>query len=231
MGKTYKYLLFDADDTLFDYQKAEQTALEDTFKSFALTFDDAMSDMYNVINARLWEALERGEVTRETLRVQRFKDLFDYYQISVNPVQFSASYLTALGNGTALIENAIEVVETLLEQGYQLAIITNGFYEVQTSRLSQSEIGRLIPQVFVSERVGFQKPEIEFFEIVLQEMGIKQQQYSQVLVIGDSVSADIQGAINMGLDSCWVNLYNKEYTLEQQPTYEIKKLKELLTIL
>jgi len=230
MSQKYSILLFDADDTLFDYKKAELAALHNTFKKFHLPLDDDILALYKQINQQLWDAFEKGEVTKEKLKLQRFAQLFEALQIFCDVESFSNAYLTELGKGTYLLDNAYKVCEYLAAK-YHLAIVSNGIHNVQTARFEASEIKPFFNELFTSEAIGYQKPEKEFFSTVFKKMNITESMKKEVLLIGDSLSADIKGGMNIGIDTCWFNINNEYNTLPLAPTYEIKQLSDLQKIL
>ncbi|WP_025717621.1 YjjG family noncanonical pyrimidine nucleotidase [Paenibacillus sp. 1-18] len=224
----YEVILFDVDDTLFDFKKAERHALQNTFTQFGLPEGATeYKASYDEINSALWREAEEGHISPADLRVERFKRLFSVHELDFNPDAFSAAYLRYLGEGAFLIDGAVEICEKLSDR--RLAIITNGIKEVQTSRIQLSPLRDVFEQVIISEEVGCQKPQAAIFDYAFTKLAISDK--SKVLMIGDSLTSDIQGGNNYGIDSCWFNPSEKTNTSEIQPTYEIKNLMELENII
>jgi 2-haloacid dehalogenase len=224
----YDVILFDADDTLFDYGLAEGHALHRTFLSFGLpTGAEDYAASYKVINQALWRDLEQGRITSAALRVERFNRLFAEHGLDLNPQEFSDAYLRFLGEGTFLIQGAVELCGEL--GNCRLAIITNGILEVQTSRIQGSALCDTFEQIIISEEAGCQKPETGIFDYAFAKLGITGR--DRVLIVGDSLTSDIQGGINYGIDTCWFNPLGKINESGIQPTYEIHSLHQLPEII
>ncbi len=226
-SKPYQWLLFDADGTLFDYDRAETKALEGTFRDFNLPFLAEHSAAYQKINQQVWLDFENGQITAAALRVARFERLFAAIQIQVEPEKFSLRYLQNLAAASDLINGAEETVRQLKEI-YHLALITNGLMDVQRPRLAFSAIADCFEAVAISEELGAAKPDPHYFDLLFEKIGWPAR--DTALVIGDSLSSDIQGGINYGLDTCWFNPKEKPRNPNLPVTYEIRKLEELLLL-
>lgn len=224
----YQWLLFDADGTLFDYDLAEAKALQAAFQDFQLPFSPTTADQYRVINHQIWQDFEHGLITSAALRTTRFERLFEAVQVRADAGQFSTRYLVHLASASDLMPGA-EAVLSQLKNSYRLAIITNGLKDVQYPRLSGSPIGLWFEVVAVSEEVGAAKPDPAFFDAVFERMGRPPRE--SALVIGDSLTSDIQGGIRYDLDTCWFNPLEKAPDPLIQPTYQIAHLSDLLTLL
>ncbi|MCB8966244.1 MAG: noncanonical pyrimidine nucleotidase, YjjG family [Ardenticatenaceae bacterium] len=223
---TYQWLLFDADNTLFDYDKAEASALTNSFADFRLDFDETHAAQYRVINAQIWHEYEQGHISQQALRTERFRRLFAAVGLTADSAAFSERYLEHLGRGVFLIDGA----ETLLQQLYgrfHIAIITNGIAAVQRSRMAHSPLHAFVEAFVISEEVGVAKPDPAIFDVAFAQMG--QPTKAEVLIIGDSLSSDMQGGLNYGIDTCW---YNPQRQPGRLPvTYEIHQLADLPHIL
>ncbi|HLO32879.1 MAG TPA: YjjG family noncanonical pyrimidine nucleotidase [Anaerolineales bacterium] len=228
MKKHYPWLFFDADGTLFDYDRAEATALRKSFALHDLQFEAGYLDTYRQINHGLWQALERQEIKQDVLRVRRFELLLQALQLQGSPDQFSTTYVEQLGLCTDLIEGAYEVLQSLHETS-RIAIVTNGLQAVQRSRLEHSSIRNFITELIISEEVGAAKPGAAYFEAAFAKTGHPDKR--EVLIIGDSLSSDIQGGADYGLDTCWYNPTEQAKPDALRPvTYEIRRLRELLEL-
>ena len=204
-NKKYTTILFDADDTLLDYKKAEHNALVKVLALYGITATKEITDRYSQINSGLWREFEDGKITKEDIRKERFVRLFGEFGFSRTPTikQINEEYLKFLGEGSALIDGAFELCSKLKDEGCELYIITNGFAPIQKKRLNESGIAGFFSDVIVSETVGSQKPFPEFFDHVFE--ALREKDKSKILVVGDSLGSDIQGANNVGLDCVWFN--------------------------
>jgi len=228
MKKHYPWLWFDADETLFDYSRAEATALRHAFSSFSLPFEDSYLDTYRGINQRLWQMLEQREITPALLRMQRFELLLAAVQLNGSPEQMSSTYLEQLGRCADLNEGAYEVLQAL-HGTCQIAIVTNGLSTVQRGRLSLSTIQPFISELIISEEIGAAKPHAAFFEIASARTGNPPK--SEILLIGDSLTSDMQGGTDYGVDTCWYNPAAEPKPDNLPITCEIRHLRELLELI
>jgi 2-haloacid dehalogenase len=224
----YTWLLFDADNTLFDYDVAEGNALRTTLDSYGIASGPEHLETYRQINARLWRVFEKGSISAPEIRIQRMQELFSFYKLDLDPGEFSQAYLAGLSAGSDLIEGA-EVVVKALGEHYRLAIITNGFAAVQRPRLSGSPIHDCFEVVNISEEIGIAKPHVGFFEAAFESLGNPPRE--EALIIGDSLTSDMQGGMNYGVDTCWFNPTGASRDNKYRLTYEIKRLQELLSLL
>jgi YjjG family noncanonical pyrimidine nucleotidase len=228
MKKHYPWLWFDADGTLFDYNRAEHTALRESLHLQGLPFDDNYLELYQGINQKLWAALERGEIKPDVLRVKRFDLFLEAIQRTGSPEALSETYIQQLGLCTDLIDGALEVL-TALRKTSRFALITNGLSVVQRSRLARSQIKDFFEAVIISEEIGAAKPHAAFFETAFARTGNPLK--GDVLVIGDSLSSDMRGGADYGLDTCWFNPNGEAKPTMFKVTYEIRELKELLDLI
>lgn len=224
----YHCLLLDMDGTLLDFKAAEHKALLDTLEHFELPCDQQTQDLYIGINKELWASLEKGQIKRDKLVVERFARLLKQLDKKGSPAAMNAYYLEQLASHPDLMPGALEAVRELSEVA-TLAIVSNGVASVQASRLRESGLEPYMDEVFVSERLGVEKPNRRFFEHALRTLGVEQRE--KVLVVGDSLTADIKGGQNAGLATCWCN-FSQEPEPEQasRPTHVIHSWQELYSI-
>lgn len=225
--KTYKQLIFDADDTLFDFQTAEKVALETTLTAFGLYFDADIYRQYKDISKRLWQELELGLVTQEILKYQRFEELAKMMDLSVDTRALAEAYLENLSQQGILLHDALEIVKALSAE-YDLYILTNGITSVQKGRFQHSPIMAYVKGIVISEEAGVNKPDPQIFEFFNSKYGPFKK--AELLVIGDSLTSDIQGGINYGIDTCWFNPKGAE-AAPLVPTYQIQTLDALYALL
>jgi 2-haloacid dehalogenase len=224
----YEIILFDVDDTLFDFSMSEREALHKAFVEFGLPTGLAEYEAnYKEISKVLWRDLEQGLTTLSELGVERFRRLFLAHELEINADTFNSIYLGYLGKETHLVQGAVELCDNLA--GCRLAIITNGFTNVQTSRIGSSALCNTFEHIIISEEAGFQKPEKGIFDYAFSKLQITDK--TKVLIVGDSLTSDIQGGINYGIDTCWFNPHLKENNIGIKPTYEIRELTDLIKII
>jgi 2-haloacid dehalogenase len=224
----YPWLFFDADGTLFDYNRAEATAFRKAFELLQFKYEENYLDTYQKINRALWQALERHEITPAILRVQRFERLLEALQLTGSADDLNLVYVEQLGLCTDLMDGAYEVLQTL-HKNSRIAIVTNGLEAVQRSRLMHSTIHPFITELIISEEVGAAKPHPSFFDAAFERTGNPPK--SDVLIIGDSLTSDMQGGVDYGIDTCWYNPIGEGKSENLPLTYEIRHLRELLEII
>ena len=223
----YSHLLFDADGTLFDYDRAEARALAATFHEAGVEEPPGALEIYRRVNSEMWLEFEQGTTSQARLKVERFESLFEATGITADPQLFSPMYLEHLSRRTDLIDGAETVISNLAEHAHML-LITNGIAAVQRPRFSSSRIHRFFDGLVISEEVGAAKPAPEIFESAFEEMDHPKR--TDVLMIGDSLTSDIKGGNDFGIDTCWYNPDGSPGSEEIPPTYEICSLGELLEI-
>ena len=223
--KKYDIFLFDADGTLFDYDMAEANALKIMFSYCGFSYTENVRLKYREINSQIWEKYEKGEITKIELQTLRFIKLFEEIGVSYDVKLFNDNYLSELGKGSFLINGALEICKNIFYNNKKIYIVTNGILATQKARIEHSLIKEYISDFFVSEFIGFQKPHISYFDYLFSH--IPQIDKNKIIIIGDSITADIAGGNNVKIDSCWFNNRDEINNTKILPTYEIKKLNQL----
>lgn len=223
----YSTILFDADNTLLDFDRSEHEGILDAIRAMGITPSEDMVGVYSAINAAMWKKLERGEVTKAELRTGRFAQFCAHYGLEADPDKFADTYVHYLAQKSYLMEDAVEVCKALAP-ACRLYIITNGIAYVQEKRFNPSPLRPLFTDVFISEQIGVEKPSKVFFDTVAAR--IKDFSPADTLVVGDSLTSDIQGGINAGLDTCWLNRKGAVAPADMPITYTISTLRELLPL-
>lgn len=230
-GLTMKYevIIFDADETLFDFKKSEKCAFENAMLEFNIEYNESYHlKIYEEINNALWKDFENGLITQEKLKIERFRKLSDKLNINFDPVEFAKCYMKHLSKASFLYKDSTSLIEDLYKE-YTLIIITNGLRDVQNNRIRRSTIGKYFEEIIISEEVGVSKPNAEIFEIALRNTTFTDK--SKILMVGDSLTSDIKGGLNFGVDTCWFNRKKTLNKTEINPTYEISNLLDLKNIL
>lgn len=233
----YDIVLLDADGTLFDFEAAAEAAFGATSAEFIPGLDaPALFSRYHEINDVIWAELERGEIGKEELKVERFRRLFadEAYvraggRPGVDPAAFSARYLDLLSRQAQLIPGAAEFVRRLAATGARLALATNGISAVQRGRHSRSPFAELIPELLISEELGAEKPSPDYFRAAFLRLGVEAG--GGIAFVGDSWNADVEGALGAGLDAVWFNPKGKTPPRSVESVVEATSYGEVLAAL
>ena len=221
----YYCILFDADNTLLDFDAAESKALADTLRNYGIEPDAETVQTYRTINEELWRQLEKGQLKREKLMAERFTRFLKAIDAAGDGAEMNRFYLEQLSTHPDLMGPEVLDVLRELSEVATLAIVSNGAQMVQTHRLAESGVMNFMEDVFISEKMGCEKPNARIFDAALRALGVENREH--VLMVGDSLTSDIQGGINAGLDTCWYNPNHTENPGKVCPTYEISNLEEL----
>ena len=223
----YTSLLLDLDDTLLDFKKAEARAVALVLERHSLPHDEATVKLYSAINQSYWERFERGEIPKNAIYTGRFDALAERIGAQIESQAVSTEYCVELANGFFTVEGTFDVLDYLKDKGYRLYAATNGLSKTQYKRIEGSGLKPYFEGVFVSEDAGAQKPEKAYYDYVISN--IPEKDKSKMLIVGDSQSSDILGALNAGIDACWFNPAHKKGKYSCK--FEISSLYELKNIL
>jgi len=221
-------ILFDLDDTLLDFGKAEASALRRVLTEMNAPVNDAVLERYHEINQRMWKLLEMREITRDELRPRRFELLFGELGLPCDSKAVCEVYERYLGQGHWFMPGAEALLETLAPK-YRLCLVSNGNAHVQRSRLRVTGITRYFDGIFISHELGVDKPSREFFDCCFAAM--PEVKKETALIVGDSLSSDIRGGKNAGIRTCWYNPKGKTPPLDLVPDYEFSDLAQLPALL
>jgi len=224
----YRWILFDADGTLLDFHRAEMSALRTAPASLGLDVPNTFPITYHRINEKLWRAFENGELEARDVRGRRFRLVLDTLGIDADPDVLSETFLRHLVCESKTMNGARSLLAAL-RGTVGLVLLTNGFADVQRARLRKLNLDDTFDHVLISEEVGTAKPSREIFDLVFEKIGAVRKR--EVLVVGDSLSSDIRGGADYGIDTCWFNPEREGNSTGIVPTYEIARLDELLSIL
>lgn len=226
--KRFDIVLLDADETIFDFKKAEGHSFRLMLESYGIEYTDERLACYSAINQSLWKALERGEVTRERLKTLRFERFFSEIGVSsLDYTQVNDRYLTNLSNSAFMISGAPEFVKEL-HRYCKIYIATNGLIKAQTGRLAHSAIKDDVDGMFISEEIGFAKPDKAYFDYIFSTLNVKDK--SRIIILGDSLTSDMQGGKNAGIATCH---FSRSGEIENSPLcdYQITDYNSFFEIL
>lgn len=223
-----KYVFLDLDDTILDFHKAEKNALIKTLEMLGITPTDKVTKRYSEINLSQWKRLERGEITREQVKTGRYKLLFDELGVTADPKGTTAIYERFLGQGHWFISGAEQLLCDLHGK-YRLFAASNGTLKVQTGRIKSAGLDKYFEQFFISEKIGYNKPQKEFFDKAFGRIPDFDRKYA--VIVGDSLSSDILGGKNAGILTIWFNPRGCQNDTDIAPDYEIQALSELPALL
>ena len=222
----YKFLLFDLDHTLLNFDAAEDIALTQLLEEEGVEDIQTYKDYYVPMNKALWKDLEQKKITKAELINTRFEKLFAHFGIEKDGSYLAERYQFFLSKQGQTYLGVEDLLKNLIKQGYELYAATNGITYIQTGRLEQSGIKPYFKEIFISEQLHTQKPDALFYEKIGQQIaGFSKE---KTLMIGDSLTADIQGGNNAGIDTIWYNPHHLENKTQAQPTYEVHSYKDLL---
>lgn len=225
----HRLFLFDLDDTLLDFKASERLSFTRTMRQLGLDGDlDALFADYQPINLALWKSLEAGTITKDFLKVERFRRTFAVHGLDLDPQRASRSYLESLAGSVVLIDGAKALCERLAAVG-EVGIITNGIEHVQASRVASSGLGEHISFVSTSDACGHAKPDVRFFEHTARMA--RAFAHHETVIVGDRLDADILGANRFGIDSCWYNPAGLANASEAKPSCEAATLHDIIPAL
>ncbi len=220
----YRIFLLDIDNTLLDFDAAEEQSFKKMIQSYDLEYREEMLAQYKQMNRHLWDLLEQGKIGRDELLNTRFSQFFGLYDVEISGEEAEGRYRKYLGNSSQLMPNTKETLVRLKEMGKQLYSASNGVYSTQIQRLEQAGLLHLFDGMFISEKVGYEKPSLQFFQYCFKN--IPNLEKGKTIMVGDSISSDIQGAVNAGIDSCL--FCPSDPPLLSGATHTIQNLSELL---
>ncbi len=223
-----KTVLLDIDDTILDFKACAEAAVCKASKEYKFVFTFDMFHYYLNVNEKLWNKYENGSIAKNTIFAKRFKTVFDTFNINMDGMEFENKFQQYFQNEYIFIEGAEEIIKYLSSK-YNIYAASNSLYESQKSRLTKAGIIGYFKDLFISDKIGAQKPQSEFFEYCFKNIpGFNR---DETIIIGDSLSSDIQGANNSGIKSCWFNSSNIRERKYLKYDYKITSLSQIKDIL
>ena len=225
-----KTILWDVDRTLLDFDAAERAAIQSLFVEFGLgECSEEQVARYSVLNMKYWEKLERGEITKPQVLVGRFEEFFAQEGLNCRDIPaFNQEYQLRLGDTVVFRDDAGSLVARLKGRVRQYAV-TNGTRVAQERKLSRSGLDRMLDGVFISEIVGTEKPGAAFFDAVFSQIGPCCR--DEVMIVGDSLTSDMQGGRSAGILCCWYNPLGEPRPADPRIDYDIRDLRQVEQIL
>lgn len=224
---SYEVALFDLDSTLLDSALSEQLALKASFEHYSVSFTDEVLNKYKVINTKLWKDFEKNTIELEQLRIERFVRLCHELDLEIQSSEIADLYEHNLGKFGQLYTGARELLARI-KRTARTGLITNGLESVQKARLEHFNLYQYFEVILISGECGLAKPDPAIFQSSLDLLGHKRK--DSVLMIGDSLSSDIAGANNFGIDSCWYNPKRLKLHSSNSPTFTVYSLQEIASL-
>ena len=224
----FEFLLLDLDDTILDFQKSEEYGIRKTLSDAGIEPTEQICLRYSQINKEHWKRLELGEITRERLLISRFEELYRELGTEADPARSAVEYMDNMASVHFFLPGAEEAVHALSKK-YRTFIVSNGTASAQERRLTSANLYPYFEKVFISQLIGVNKPAKEFFDRCFTQ--IPGFDPKKALIVGDSLSSDIQGGINAGIATCWVNPNHKPPKVNIPADYEIERLSQLEDLL
>lgn len=220
-------VLFDLDETLLDFKRSEKRALVNMLRHIGVEPTEEIVQRYSVINKSRWKLLEKGLLTRQQVKESRYEILFKELGVDFPASEATSYYEGQLSQKGFLFPDTTRLLDTLYDS-YRLFIVSNGGVRVQSGRLADCGIGRYFEDIFISENAGAEKPSTEFFDYCFDRM--KGADRAQTVIIGDSLTSDIQGGINAGIKTVWFNP-DSACAEDVKPDYEVGALMDIPELL
>lgn len=225
----YNCVLLDFDDTLVSFKESAVHSVSKVYNKYNIPATQENIRFYYDTNESLWREFEKGKIKKNTIEKVRFQKVVEKFGLKdVSGEQLNRDYKNYLKNSAILIDGALEFLQDI-EDYVTIAIVTNGFEEIQKNRLKLSHVIDFADEVFTSEKMGFNKPDKRIYLNALKTLGIEN--HKKVIVVGDNLNSDIKGGINAGLDTCWVNFENAENNTGIKPTYTAYDFTQLKNII
>lgn len=220
----YKYILFDADETLFTFNNYE--GLKTTLAKYQRPFDQEDFAVYLTYNKQLWNQYQNNEISAQVLQTERFKPLAK--ELGVDPQSLNDEFVDTMALISLPLPGVFELLSEL-KKHCSLSIVTNGLARMQQPRINNNKMQGWFDHVIISELVGVPKPSIEIFDYTLEQLGHPNKE--EVLMVGDTIATDILGGNNAGISTCWLKHEGVKTDSDCSPTYTITEFAQLRKII
>jgi YjjG family noncanonical pyrimidine nucleotidase len=223
-----KTILLDLDNTIIDFNECARHSIMDIFQDLGFHYDENVFDTFITENVKIWKRLELGEIDKLYLRANRWNIILGKLGIDYDGTIIEERFENGVAKGAYPVEYAYELLQYLYNK-YDIYVVSNGFRFVQESRVKIGKFDKYFKELFLSEDIGIQKPDIRFFDYCYEKLGSPPKE--ELILIGDSLSADIKGGNNFGIDTIWFNKNNDPAPSDIIPTYTVEKLSQIKEIL
>ena len=223
-----KTILLDLDNTIIDFNECARHSIMDIFQDLGFHYDENVFDTFITENVKIWKRLELGEIDKIYLRANRWNIILGKLGIDYDGTIIEERFENGVAKGAYPVEYAYELLQYLYNK-YDIYVVSNGFRFVQESRVKIGKFDKYFKELFLSEDIGIQKPDIRFFDYCYEKLGSPPKE--ELILIGDSLSADIKGGNNFGIDTIWFNKNNDPAPSDIIPTYTVEKLSQIKEIL
>ena len=221
-----KAVLIDIDDTIFDFEKCSKISFLKTLEKFNLKFKEEDFSYFNKVNDILWTKQKLGEINIKEVFIKRDYLMVKYFNLDIEKGLFNDLFVKFLYDEIEMVDG-IEDLLLYLSDKYKIFTASNGIYKMQENRLKKSNLDKYFDKIFVSDKIGFEKPDKKFFQKI---MDLTKFSNDDLIMIGDSVKSDIIGAKNSKIKSIYFNKEDKKIT-DKNFTYQVKNLSEIKKIL
>lgn len=219
-----EYIFFDLDETLLDFNRAEKEAVAFALSNFGIEPTEKTLLRYSKINLSQWKLLEQGKITLPEVKIGRFELLFKELSSDASAKAAAEFYENNLAEGAYPLFGAEDTLKAL-QSGFRLFLVSNGTAEVQERRLEKTGFGKYFEKIFVSEEIGFFKPDKRYFESCFAAIdGFEKE---KAVMVGDRLTSDVLGGKNAGIRTVWLNRYGEKNETEIVPDYEISDISDL----
>ncbi len=223
-----KTILLDLDNTIIDFNECARHSIMDIFQDLGFHYDENVFDTFITENVKIWKRLELGEIDKLYLRANRWNIILGKLGIDYDGTIIEERFENGVAKGAYPVEYAYELLQYLYNK-YDIYVVSNGFRFVQESRVKIGKFDKYFKELFLSEDIGIQKPDTRFFDYCYEKLGSPPKE--ELILIGDSLSADIKGGNNFGMDTIWFNKNNDPAPSDIIPTYTVEKLSQIKEIL
>ena len=224
----YQFLLFDADGTLLDFHKSESEAVRETMALGGIEPTDGKIKLYSEINDGLWKKLERGEIEKKVLLYHRFELLFEALGVEGDAKKMASDYMNLLSTKGYVLDGAEQMLKALYGK-VKMYIVTNGVEFIQRGRYARCGIDKYFDEIFISDAIGCEKPSVKYFEYVAER--IEGFDKARALIVGDSLTSDMRGGLNFGIDTCWYAPHGKACPEDMKLTHVARSFAEVEKII
>lgn len=221
-------ILIDVDNTLLDFNKCAEAAIKTGFLKWNIEYSEKVFPVFLEVNDSLWRKIETGEIDKKTLYQLRWKTIFERLGINADGPAFEQDFRNIFSDSKEPVDGAYELLDYLSEN-YIVSVASNASYQQQLKRLNNADMMKYFANIFNSEQIGYPKPESKFFDACFEKLGNISKE--EVMIIGDSLSADINGGAAYGIKTLWFNYDKASVPHHVKADFIVNSLDEIKNIL